>query len=305
VTVQPALNATGYRSVPPRPALRYHGGKWMLADWIAAHFPEHRVYVEPFGGGGSVLMRKPRSYAEIYNDIDDEVVGLFRILRYPAQAAELERRLRLTPFARVEFQESYQPPVDDMDRARKLIIRSFMGFGSDGCNGEYRTGFRANSNRSGTTPARDWVNYWDAIPAFTARLAGVVIENTAAIEVMKKHDAPHTLHYLDPPYMHGLRSRTARKKGGFVGVYKHEMSDADHEALLEFLIDGWVEKDGTRRRLLGAVAVSGYDCDLYNRAFAGWDRHEVAARADGARPRKEILLVRGGRQPRLAFDGNA
>lgn len=280
--------------VPKRPVLRYHGGKWMLADRLIALFPAHRVYVEAFGGGGSVLMRKPRTYAEIYNDLDDEVVGLFRLLREPATAVELERRLRLTPFARAEFQGAYAPTDDPIERARRLVIRSFMGFGSDGCYGEYKTGFRANSNRSGTTPARDWANYWDAIPDFTARLAGVVIDNAPAIDVMKKHDGPETLHYLDPPYMHETRARTTRKKGGLVGVYKHEMSDADHENLLDFLVNGWRDpKTGAQCQLQGAVAISGYTCPLYDRWLVGWERHELPARADGAKKRVEVLWVRG------------
>lgn len=66
---------------PFRPILRYHGGKWMLADWIISHFPAHRIYVEPFGGGASVLLKKQRTYAEIYNDLDSELVNLFRTIR--------------------------------------------------------------------------------------------------------------------------------------------------------------------------------------------------------------------------------
>lgn len=145
---------------PTRPVLRWHGGKWLLAPWIISHFPAHDVYVEPFGGGGSVLMRKARAYAEIWNDLDGDVVNLFRVLR-SSDADRLVAHLRLTPFAREGFVEAYGESQDPVERARRLIIRSFQGFGSDGHNGARITGFRANSSRSGTTPAHDWANYPD------------------------------------------------------------------------------------------------------------------------------------------------
>lgn len=88
-----------------RPLLRYHGGKWKLAPWIISHMAEHKTYVEPFGGGGSVLIRKPRAYAEVYNDLDGDVVNLFRVAR--DRGEELRQALALTPFARGEFDISY------------------------------------------------------------------------------------------------------------------------------------------------------------------------------------------------------
>src|SRR3990167_11343170 len=106
-------------SGPTRPVMRYHGGKWRLAPWVIEHFPEHRVYTEAFGGGASVLMRKPRSYAEVYNDLDGEIVNVFRVLRDPSQARELERLLRLTPFARSEFETSYITDGDPLEQARR------------------------------------------------------------------------------------------------------------------------------------------------------------------------------------------
>ena len=68
-----------------RPAMRYLGGKWRLAPWIISHMPAHRTYTEPFGGAASVLLRKPRVHAEIYNDLDGEIANLFRVLRSPTE----------------------------------------------------------------------------------------------------------------------------------------------------------------------------------------------------------------------------
>lgn len=160
---------------PTRPLVRYHGGKWLLADWIISHFPAHRCYVEPFGGGGSVLIRKPRSHAEIYNDLDGEIVNLFRVVRDHGQ--QLREKLELTPFAREEFEVSYLDAPDPIEQARRTVMRSFMGFGSNVFKltrqgKRERTGFRACSTRSGTTPAEDWRNYPHALPAIIDRLRG-------------------------------------------------------------------------------------------------------------------------------------
>ena len=257
------------QSALTRPLLRYHGGKWLLAEWIISYFPEHRCYVEPFGGGGSVLLRKPRSYAEVYNDLDGEIVNLFRVAR--DRGEELRRALELTPFARDEFVESYAPTGDPLEQARRTIARSFMGFGSNAHN--RKTGFRNNSNRSGTTPARDWMNYPTAFAAVIERLRGVVIENRDAITVMQAMDAVTTLHYVDPPYV-----ASTRDKGS---DYRHEMDDAQHRELAAAL--------GT---LKGAVILSCYPSPLYDELYAGWQCVQRNALADGASTRTEVLWMR-------------
>ncbi|WP_023873968.1 MULTISPECIES: DNA adenine methylase [Pandoraea] len=257
---------------PTRPIMRYHGGKWRLAPWIIQHLPSHRVYVECFGGGASVLLRKPRSYAEIYNDLDGEVANLFRVCRDHGERLALA--CELTPFARKEFVCAYEPAEDPIEQARRTLIRSFMGFGSAGASGQ-ATGFRANSNRSGTTPAHDWMNYPDCLRAVIGRLRGVVIENRDAVACMRQHDGPETLHYVDPPYVH-----STRKLATHAPAYRHEMNDDQHRELAESLCG-----------LQGMVVLSGYRCDLYDELFKGWARIDGRAHADGARPRVESLWL--------------
>lgn len=265
---------------PKRPIMRYHGGKWKLAPWIISHFPEHRVYVEPYGGGGSVLLKKPRSYAEVYNDLDSEIVNVFLMAR--ERGEELREQLRLTPFSRVDFEASYEKTDDPLEQARRTISRSFMGFGSAAATqGKNRralasTGFRANSNRSGTTPAHDWKNYAECFDLLIERLRGVVIENRPAIQVMAAHDSPQTLHYVDPPYVKSTRDDHRND-------YRYEMTDFEHVELSEFL-----------KTLKGNVILSGYPSEIYNDLYTGWKRYDRAAYADGARKRTECLWLSPG-----------
>lgn len=266
-------------SRPTRPVLRWHGGKWLLAPWILSHFPSHRVYVEPFGGAWSVGFQKARSYAEIWNDLDDELWNLFRVLKDPARSARLLDLIRLTPFSRAEFEESYHPTRNQVERARRLLVRSFMGHGSDGASGVYRTGFRAASNRSGTTPAHDWTNYPPALAQVIERLRGVVIERRPALQVMARHDSPDTLHFIDPPYLISTRARANRRPGNG-GVYRHELTEADHVELL-----------AAAQELSGMVVVCGYPSEIYDDLLAGWRRVERKAFADGALERTEVLWI--------------
>lgn len=269
------LNVSSEKA-PTRPLIRYHGGKWKLAPWIIENMPPHHTYVEPFGGGGSVLLRKPRTYAEVYNDLDGEVVNLFRVAR--DRGDELRRLLAMTPFARDEFSASYEAAEDPLEQARRMVIRAFQGFCSAAACGE-KSGFRAASARSGTTPAMDWRNYPDALIAITDRLQGVVIENRDAKVVMAHHDREQTLHYVDPPYVHSTRTTKVNHNNPRKS-YRYELTDDQHEELAVFL-----------RGLCGMVVVSCYPSELYRRLFDGWHCIERFAHADGARQRTEVLWL--------------
>lgn len=260
-----------------RPALCWHGGKWRLGPWIIGHFPPHRVYVEAFGGAGSVLLRKPRVGAEVYNDLDGEVVNLFRVLRDRRKATELERLLKLTPYAREEMEAAYLPPPSKknvIERARRAVVRGFMSHGADGFNRKARPGFRGQRSGSGYFHAHDWKNWADALPALVDRLQGVVIENKDALQLIQKIDAPDVLYYLDPPYVPATRKIRQRK------VYAFEMDDAGHERLAELL-----------QSLKGMVILSGYKSELYERLYSGWAISKCTAYGEKAVQRTEVLWI--------------
>lgn len=269
---------------PTRPVLRWHGSKWLQAPGIISLFPAHRVYVEAFGGGASVLLRKQRAHAEVWNDLDDEVFNFFCVLR--DHGDRLTDLLQLTPFSRRELEVAFEVCHEPIERARRLVVRCFQGFGSNahsvgaGATSVGRsTGFRANSNKSGTTPAHDWVNYPGALEVTRARFSGVIIEHRPAIDIMSQHDGEGTLHYVDPPYLPETRS-PANKYGLKHRMYRHELTPDDHAGLLTYL-----------KTLRGMVVLSGYPHPMYDDALPGWRRIERAALADGARPRTEVLWI--------------
>ncbi len=261
-----------------KPALRYHGAKFRIASWVASFFPAHRYYVEPFGGAAGVLLQKPRAYAEIYNDLDDDIVNLFSVLRAPAQAARLIELLQLTPYARSEFLLAYQPTEDRLERARRTVVRAGMGFGSAGAT-KGSTGFRVDTRRKYGTAQDLWIKYPDTLSPIVERLTGVMIENRPALDVIAQHDAEDTLFYVDPPYLLGTR----QMQGGERGYYRFEMTDEQHLTLLDAL-----------RQVKGMVVVSGYPHPIYDQNLTGWTRHTTTARiaaGRGSTTREEVVWI--------------
>lgn len=250
------------------PAFRYHGGKFRIAEWVMSHFPPHRCYVEPFGGAAGVLIQKPRAYAEVYNDLDGELCNFFRVIRDQETRRKLQEACVLTPYAREEFELAYEPTDDPVELARRLVVRAQMGFGSAGAT-KSTTGFRIDTKREYGTAQQLWAQYPDTLGPLGERLSGVLIENRPGIEVMRQHDAPETLHFVDPPYLHETRVRP--RSGG----YRHEMSDDDHRDLLDCLLN-----------LRGMVVLSGYDSEIYNEPLTGWAKRTTEARSSSFRGTK-------------------
>ena len=255
---------------PSRPALRYYGGKWRIAPWILSHFPKHVCYVEPFGGGASVLLQKEPSRIEVYNDLDGEVVAFFRVLRERPQ--DLIRAIKLTPYSREEYKAAWEPATDELERARRLYVRSRQGRG--GCTREAFTGWRfQRTDNRGKSLTGDWLTVAHLEDA-CKRFLEVQIENDDALKVIERYDTPQTLFYVDPPYVTDTRYETARRE------YRHEMSDDDHRALAAGL-----------QKIKGMVIVSGYPSELYQELYAGWRRVEMVTHTDSATAATECLWL--------------
>lgn len=250
------------------PAIRYHGGKFRLAPWVMEFFPDHRIYVEPFGGAAGVLIQKPRAYSEVYNDLDGDLVNFFRVVQNAGLRNQLIESLVMTPYARAEFELAWKPSTDQLERARRLIIRAQMGFGSAGAT-KGTTGFRIDTKREYETAQHVWAQYPSNLAALGLRLTGVLLENRPAIDVLLAHDTPDTLFYVDPPYVHDTRCRVSM---GTDRGYRHEMTNDDHLALLDAL-----------QTVQGMVVLSGYPHPLYDSALEGWERREKSARISGGR----------------------
>lgn len=204
-------------------AFPYPGGKTVYCREILRYFPAHRRYVEPFGGSAAVLLNKPPSYIEVYNDLDDDVVHFFRVLR--ERREELVAWLRRVPYSRSVYDEwvtaffDGHRPDDDIDRAGRWFYLRFSQF-----NGvlDRRNGFKTGGKRN---EARSFRGSIDDLDAVAERFAEVTIECEPYAAVLDRYDHPDTLFYLDPPYYGADRShyRVGR--------------DFDHAALVDALRD--------------------------------------------------------------------
>ncbi len=212
---------------------------------------------------------------EVYNDLDNEVVNLFRVLRDHRSRKQLEEKLYLTPFARDEFFQAYEETECPVEKARRMIIRAQMGFGSAGAT-KGKTGFRMAGGRQKNYELVLWDKYPDRLQGIASRLKQVLIENQEASKIINYFDNEDTLFFVDPPYVRSTRAAN-------VTAYRYEMSDLDHIALLDQL-----------NEVRGRVIISGYEHEIYNTRLSHWKKVSKLVQASGNRggvTREEVLWI--------------
>ncbi len=256
-------------------AFGWYGGKYSHLDWLLPLLPQTTHYCEPFGGSAAVLINRPPSPIETYNDIYSEVVNFFRVLRDHKDA--LIEQIGLTPFAREEFEMAIDGPHDeisDIERARRFYILARQG--RTGLAQKASTGRWAHcllTSRAGMAGAVSrWLGAVEDLGLIAQRLLRVQIEHAPAIEVIGRFDSPETMIYCDPPYPHDSRADS--------NAYAYEMTNEQHRELAAVL-----------RNVKGKVALSSYHCALMDELYDGWHLTEGPEKLipSSKAPRREVL----------------
>ena len=218
-----------------------------MAPKLIPMFPKHTCYVEVFGGAGNILLQKPTSKVEVFNDIDSDIYNLFRVLREDFD--EFHRLVKYTPYSREtyhDFVKQLETETDSVKRAAmwySVACQSFSGIhGSSWGFGKIRS------------HAGNYKNKVDRLPEIVGRLREVNIENRDFKFILDAYDGTDTFFYLDPPYV--LETRIA-------GGYANEMTTQDHQRLVSIL-----------NGIKGKAMLSGYQHSVYD-ALDGWHRHEI------------------------------
>jgi DNA adenine methylase len=251
---------------PPGP-VQWYGGKGILAPRIVPLIPDTRVYVEPFGGSASIMFAlRPRA-VEVYNDLDGNLVNLFRVMQDPRSMRRLRWRLEHTLYSLDEFRKALaDAETDAVGKAWAFFVRQNQGFsGVADTEGNWSRALVSGRGMAGNVSR--WRNRVSCLSEWGKRLARVQIDNRDALEVIRYWDSPDTCFYLDPPYHHDTRAN------GKCDVYKGgEMTHDQHVGLVRLLLE-----------VKGAVVLSGYAHESYSPLeAAGWTRVDIVTACHAA-----------------------
>jgi DNA adenine methylase len=234
------------------PIMRYYGGKWRMASWIVSHFPEHDIYVEPFAGAASVFFHKPEAQLEVLNDLDGEVVNLFKVLQAPETRDRFLEYVYYTPYSRQTLYETYGEASlskDPVVRAANYFIRVTMSYAH---TFHRRSGFSTRQELN-VVRCSDLVNWATNLPnlyAASNRLRRTLIENYPAEKIVRIYDDPLCLIYCDPPY-HGVEDSRSH--------YSSNLSEKGHIELAVALHESQ-----------SMAIISNYLSDLYIEMYKDW-----------------------------------
>lgn len=237
-----------------RSPIRWIGGKGMMLKKLLplVNAIPHRIYVEAFGGGASVLLAKRPSPVEVYNDIDLGLYDFFRVVADPELFAAFHRRVACLPVHRALFHECRKRLSTETDLVSRVACWFVLARQSFGGELGHSFGLSVSDSRRGmATAAALWLRGVELLPEVHARLQRVLIEHGEALRVIERYDTPETLFFLDPPYPLATRGRR---------YYRHEMTDDDHRGLIKRIAN-----------VQGAVLLCTYPNAIYDElANHGW-----------------------------------
>ena len=196
--------------------IRYFGGKSRLAKTIINKIPEHTCYVEVFSGAASVFFAKEASVAEVINDLDNDLVTLYRSIKHHPE--ELYRQFKFSLVARSEFereQEVNAETLTDIQRAARYLYLQKNSFGGDVVGQSFGTSTTGK-------PRLNLLTLENTIEEAWRRLIHVVIECKDFRDLIPRYDRPHSFFFLDPPYWN-------------IPGYKYDFAEQDFLDLVEIL----------------------------------------------------------------------
>ena len=246
--------------------ISWFGGKGLLKKWVLHHLEKyhHKSYVEPFGGGASVLFAKQPVKHEVYNDLDERLINFFKVLADPESFEQFKRRVEALPYSRklfYEYREAIETETDSVKRAAMFFVLAKQSFaGRIGRSPSW--GFAVSNN--GKSQTSQWMFSIRNMPQVHQRLLRVQIECMQAIKLIDYYDTTETLFYCDPPYVHSTRGNVE---------YLHEMTNDDHVELVNKLLN-----------IKGMCVISCYDHHIYQPLLNdGWTKvtKEVVCHAAG------------------------
>jgi DNA adenine methylase len=188
-----------------KPIIAYYGGKQRIASRIVdviCTIP-HKVYVEPFAGGASVMFAKGKpipnnhdDYRECVNDSDERIVTLYRVCQ--EQKEDLLHLLHHTPYSQAEHRRAHaimRAPHEytPLRVAWAVVVQTRQSFANSIGKG-WGTGVKTKNH------AQTWATYLQWLPAILERFSGVYVSCEDAIRCIQRWDSPDTLFYCDPPY---------------------------------------------------------------------------------------------------------